>query len=123
MNVIEKARKIKEYEATAKKLKIAADELKDTMSQLSGDMSKLKDEIIQHMEENNLTNIKEDGVSITCSDAPFSVVIDNEDLVPPEFVKEKVVKSIDKKALIEQRDSIEIDGIEFIQTKKLTIKA
>ena len=123
MNVIEKAKLTKRNDGIIASLKEEIEKLKSTMQTYADHNASLRDEIIQHMEENNLTNIKEDGVSITCSDAPFSVVIDNEDLVPPEFIKEKVVKSIDKKALIEQRDSIEIDGIEFIQTKKLTIKA
>lgn len=123
MNVIEKAKLTKRNDGIIASLKEEIEKLKSTMQTYVDHSASLRDEIIQHMEENNLTTIKEDGVSITCSDAPFSVVIDNEDLVPPEFVKEKVVKSIDKKALIEQRDSIEIDGIEFIQTKKLTIKA
>lgn len=122
MNVIEKAKLTKRNDGIIASLKEEIEKLKSTMQTYVDHSASLRDEIIQHMEENNLTTIKEDGVSITCSDAPFSVVIDNEDLVPPEFVKEKVIKSIDKKALIEQRDSIEIDGIEFIQTKKLTIK-
>ena len=119
-SIIEKAKYVKHLEGVEKtlkeKMKVLQDEARDVASQYG----KLKDEIISELEDIGLSKVTDGSTSVTMSDSPFSVVITNEDAVPSEYKKEVITISIDKKALI--ADKPEIDGIDFIQSKKLIIK-
>ena len=119
-SIIEKAKYVKHLEGVEKtlkeKMKVLQDEARDVASQYG----KLKDEIISELEDIGLSKVTDGSTSVTMSDSPFSVVITNDDAVPSEYKKEVITISIDKKALI--ADKPEIDGIDFIQSKKLIIK-
>jgi len=54
---------------------------------------------------------------------PWSVVVKNEEEIPSQFKREKTTVEVDKRALLNARESItDIKGIEFIRTKKLAFK-
>lgn len=116
------AAQVKENEASIAKLKEKIKSLQESVSLLSDASSKLKDEIIATLEDNGVDKLVYDGVTVTMSDSPYSVVISDESNVPEQYKTEQVVINIDKKALIKDRDLVDVDGIEFVQTKKLTIK-
>ena len=106
---------IKSYKEKIKKLQ---DEVKDLQCNVDED----KEKIIATLEDNGVEKLVYDGVTVTMSDSPYSVVISDESKVPEQYKTEQVVINIDKKALIKDRDLVDVDGIEFVQTKKLTIK-
>lgn len=118
--IIEKAKYVKHLESVEKTLKERVKVLQDDARAVASQYSKLRDEIISELEDIGLSKVTDGSTSITMSDSPFSVIITNEDAVPSEYKKEVITISIDKKALI--ADKPEIEGIDFIQSKKLTIK-
>ena len=116
------AAQVKENEASIAKLKEKIKSLQESVSLLSDASYKLKEKIIATLEDNGVDKLVYDGVTVTMSDSPYSVVISDESKVPEQYKTEQVVINIDKKALIKDRDLVDVDGIEFVQTKKLTIK-
>lgn len=119
-DIIEKAKRIKHLECIESELKEEIKKIQHLIKDADIEKTYLKDDVILYLESKGINKVKEGDVSIAMSDSPFSVVITNEDAVPPEYKKEVVTISIDKKALI--ADKPEIEGIDFIQSKRLTIK-
>ena len=121
--ITEKAKRIKLLENLEKELKDQIKALQHKIKDSDTERTYLKEDIINILESNGINKYSDGDVSVTMSDSPFSVVVSDESLIPSEYKKEKIVIDIDKKKLIEDRDLIEIDGIDFIQTKRLLIKA
>ena len=120
MKITEKAKRIKYNESIIDDLKAQMEQLKEDISSKKVENDELKVEIIEEMTVNAVNKINEDGVSISMSDSPYSVIISDESAIPEKYKKEKIVIDIDKKGLI--ADKPEIEGIDFVQSKKLTIK-
>lgn len=121
--IIEKAKRIKHLEAVEKELKDKIKEIQHLIKDAEIEKMYLKDDIILYLESQGVNKIQDENISVTMSDSPFSVVFTDESIIPTEYKKEKTIIDIDKKKLIEDRDNINIDGINFVQTKRLMIKA
>lgn len=122
-DIIEKAKRIKHLEAIEKALKDKIKEVQHLIKDAEIEKMYLKDDIILYLESQGVNKIQDESISVTMSDSPFSVVFSDESIIPIEYKKEKTIIDIDKKKLIEDRDNINIEGINFIQTKRLMIKA
>lgn len=118
----EAAVRIKNTETVIKSYKEKIKKLQDEVKDLQCNVDEDKENIIAALEDNGVDKLVYDGVTVTMSDSPYSVVISDESKVPEQYKTEQVVINIDKKALIKDRDLVDVDGIEFVQTKKLTIK-
>lgn len=114
---------VKMNDDKVKALKIKIKSLQDEVSDISVVSDECKDFIIATLEDNGVDKLVYDGVTVTMGNAPWSVVIaDDSDLLPPYKYAVTEFK-IDKKALINNRESLgDLKGVEFVQTKKLTIK-
>lgn len=121
--VAHSAETVKANEESISNFKEKIKTLQGYVSNLEKCNTELKEEIIATLEDNGVDKLVYDGVTVTMGNAPWSVVIaDDSDLLPPYKYAVTEFK-IDKKALINNRESLGyLQGVEFVQTKKLTIK-
>ena len=90
---------------------------------LSNAFASLHDLLLWQMEEFGKDEIKNPLLTIKVRENPLSVVIKNEDAVPAQYKSEKTTITVNKNAIkLAYKDGAAIDGVEFIRTKKLTIK-
>ncbi|EPL7801434.1 siphovirus Gp157 family protein, partial [Acinetobacter baumannii] len=83
----------------------------------------LHDLLLDQMLEFGVSEIEDPVLSIKVKESPWSVVVKNEEEIPAQFKREKTTVEVDKRALLNARESItDIKGIEFIRTKKLAFK-
>ena len=75
------------------------------------------------MKEFGKDEIKNPLLTIKVRENPLSVVIKNEEAVPAQFKTEKTTITVNKNAIkLAYKDGEAIDGVEFVRTKKLSIK-
>lgn len=105
----------KMIDAEAKRLADKAKRTKQTYTYLH-------DLLLDQMIEFGVTEIDDPVLSVKVKENPWSVVIKDESKVPAEFKREKTVVEVDKRALLKDRENIDLEGIEFVRTKKLAFK-
>lgn len=105
----------KMIDAEAKRLADKAKRTKQTYTYLH-------DLLLNQMIEFGVSEIDDPVLSIKIKENPWSVVINDESKVPAEFKREKTVVEVDKRALLKDRENIDLEGIEFVRTKKLAFK-
>ena len=75
------------------------------------------------MKEFGKDEIKNPLLTIKVRENPLSVVIKNEEAVPAQFKTEKTTITVNKNAIkLAYKEGSTIEGVEFIRTKKLSIK-
>lgn len=120
--VSDAAMSVKDNESKISAFKEKIKSLQSCVSNLEKCNTDLKEEIIATLEDNGVDKLVYDGVTVTMGNAPWSVIITDQGNIPYPYQYEVTDWKIDKKALINNKDVIDIDGVEFVQTKKLTIK-
>lgn len=105
----------KMIDAEAKRLADKAKRTKQTYTYLH-------DLLLNQMIEFGVSEIDDPVLSIKIKENPWSVVINDESKVPAEFKREKTVVEVDKRALLKDRENIDLEGVEFVRTKKLAFK-
>ncbi|WP_312969002.1 siphovirus Gp157 family protein [Acinetobacter gerneri] len=106
----------KMIDAEAKRLADKAKRTKQTYGYLH-------DLLLNQMLEFGLNEIEDPVLSVKVRENPWSVVIKDETQIPEEFKKEKTTIEVDKRGLLNKRESLgDIQGIQFIRTKKLAFK-
>ena len=90
---------------------------------LSNAFTSLHDLLLWQMKEFGKDEIKNPLLTIKVRENPLSVVIKNEEAVPAKFKIEKTTVTVNKNAIkLAYKEGAAIEGVEFIRTKKLTIK-
>lgn len=97
--------------------------LMDRAIRLSRNIDQMKKRLQSTMELTNMRKFKTNTYSFSIVKNPKSVKIENEALIPSEYIKEKVTTRIDKKQLKEDlSDGLIIPGAMLIQTERLDIR-
>lgn len=100
-----------------------AQRLSDKAKRIKSTYGYLHDLLLDQMLEFGVSEIEDPVLSIKVKENPWSVVVKNEEEIPAQFKREKTTVEVDKRALLNARESItDIKGIEFIRTKKLAFK-
>lgn len=91
---------VKALDADAAALKAEETKLAERRKAIEGNAKRLRDHVKTTMELHGVHSIKSPACSITLSDGPESVVIENEALIPAEFQRVKVDTEIDKAGIL-----------------------
>jgi predicted nuclease with TOPRIM domain len=114
---------IKNIEAEASAIKEIEESRKDKRQRLERRLAKLKDYLKFNLERCNIKKISSPELDIAIQKNPYSLVIEDANLIPAEFihVKEEVV--IDR-VLIKQalKDGAHVPGIRLESSNRLSIK-
>ena len=122
----EKAKNVAKYVhqlgLESKMIAAEAKRIADKAKKLDQTADYLSNLLLQQMLTFGVDEIKDPLLSVKVRQNPWSVVVKDENQIPAEFKKEKVVVEIDKRGLLQNREIIECDGIEFVRTQRLAFK-
>ncbi|WP_151984413.1 siphovirus Gp157 family protein [Acinetobacter radioresistens] len=122
----EKAKNVAKYvhqlELESKMIAAESRRIADKAKKLDQTANYLSNLLLQQMLTFGVEEIKDPVLSVKVCQNPWSVIVKDESRIPGEFKKEKVVIEVDKRALLNSREIIECDGVEFIRTQRLTFK-
>lgn len=122
----EKAKNVAKYvhqlELESKMIAAESRRIADKAKKLDQTASYLSNLLLQQMLTFGVEEIKDPVLSVKVRQNPWSVIVKDESRIPGEFKKEKVVIEVDKRALLNSREIIECDGVEFIRTQRLAFK-
>jgi hypothetical protein len=115
---------IKNLEAEEAAITQAMEDMKTRKTRLSKQVGSLSDYLQFHMQRLSIKEIKScPYFKIRIKQCPASVDVINEDFIPAEYWKEKVVTSLDKIMLKEAlNEGIEVPGASIQRRLKLEIK-
>lgn len=82
----------------------------------------LHDLLLDQMLEFGVNEIDDPVLAVKVKENPWSVVVKDEAQIPDTFKRKKTVIEVDKRALLQSRESIQCEGVEFVRTKKLAFK-
>lgn len=127
VDVQEKAKQdaaiIKNLALEAEATKIAIKEIEDKYENLLNQIERAKANLKQLLELNQIDNIKTPLFNIRIVKNPGATYIYNEVDIPQEYVKETVVRTLDKKHILEDlKCGVIIPGAELKQNTRIDIK-
>ena len=114
------AKYIKYMDAQEKIIKDEAKLLAEKAKKFSQRADYLRQTLIMQMETFGVESIPDPILSIKLQNNPWSVVVSDEENLPDEYKRTKVVVEVDKKALLASKP--EIENVSYIQTKRLVFK-
>lgn len=94
--------------------------LQDKSKKLSKTYDSLHDILLAQMINFGVEEIKDPILSIKIKNNPLSVLVRDIDSLPEEYKRTKVTVEADKTKL--KQDKPEIEGVEFVNTRKLVLK-
>lgn len=94
--------------------------LQDKSKKLSKTYDSLHDILLAQMINFGVEEIKDPILSIKIKNNPLSVLVKDIDALPDEYKRTKVTVEVDKTKL--KQDKPEIEGVEFVNTRKLVLK-
>lgn len=122
----EKAKNVAKYvhqlELESKMIAAESKRIADKAKKLDQTANYLSNLLLQQMLTFGVEEIKDPVLSVKVRQNPWSVVVKDEDKIPSEFKKEKTVVEVDKRALLQSRESLECEGVEFVRTQRLAFK-
>lgn len=122
----EKAKNIAKYihqlELESKMIAAESKRIADKAKKLDQTANYLSNLLLQQMLTFGVDEIKDAILSVKVRQNPWSVVVKDEDKIPSEFKKEKTVVEVDKRALLQSREYLECEGVEFVRTQRLAFK-
>lgn len=122
----EKAKNVAKYvhqlELESKMISAEAKRIADKAKKLDQTADYLSNLLLQQMLTFGVEEIKDPLLSVKVRQNPWSVVVKDEAKIPAEFKKEKITIEVDKRGLLQNRESIECEGIEFVRTQRLAFK-
>lgn len=116
------AKYVHQLELESKMIAAEAKRIADKAKKLDQTANYLSNLLLQQMLTFGVDEIKDPLLSVKVRQNPWSVVVKDESKVPAEFKKEKTVVEIDKRALLQSRESVECEGVEFVRTQRLAFK-
>lgn len=125
--VTEKGRNVAAFfqnlEAEAMAMKIAEERIKARRQAIENKVARMKDYLKTNMERCGITEISCPEFVVRIRKNPPRVVVDSENDIPPEFVREKVIKEIDKRALGDAlKDGLDIDAAHLEVGTRLEVR-
>lgn len=122
----EKAKNVAKYihqlELESKMIAAETKRIADKAKKLDQTANYLSNLLLQQMLTFGVDEIKDAILSVKVRQNPWSVVVKDENKIPSEFKKEKTVVEVDKRALLQSRESLECEGVEFVRTQRLAFK-
>ena len=122
----EKAKNVAKYvhqlELESKMIAAESKRIADKAKKLVQTAGYLSNLLLQQMLTFGVEEIKDPVLSVKVRQNPWSVVVKDEGKVPDEFKKKKIVVDVDKRALLQNRETINCEGIEFFRTQRLVLK-
>ena len=122
----EKAKNVAKYvhqlELESKMIAAESKRIADKAKKLDQTAGYLSNLLLQQMLTFGVEEIKDPVLSVKVRQNPWSVVVKDEGKVPDEFKKKKIVVDVDKRALLQNRETINCEGIEFFRTQRLVLK-
>ena len=122
----EKAKNVAKYvhqlELESKMIAAESKRIADKAKKLDQTANYLSNLLLQQMLTFGVEEIKDPVLSVKVRQNPWSVVVKDEGKIPSEFKKEKTVVEVDKRALLQSRESLECEGVEFVRTQRLAFK-
>lgn len=115
-----KALRIKQLEFDEAELRSQAEAITREAAKLAQEAAKLKQEIIDKMEECDFKAIKGKAVEIAITKNKWSVASADVDKLPSKY--QRVNVTVNKAALLQDREHVHVDGVVFKQGVTLTIK-
>ncbi len=104
-------------------VKEVQDRLAKRSSMLTKQVLYLNNYLLEQLQVMNVTNLRNEQLTMAVKQNPCKVIIDDEDSVPPEFKEIISTIKISKTAIGEQlKAGIEIDGCRLERTHRLEIK-
>jgi hypothetical protein len=104
-------------------VKEVQDRLAKRSSMLTKQVLYLNNYLLEQLQVMNITNLRNEQLTMAVKQNPCKVIIDDEDSVPPEFKEIVSTIKISKTAIGEQlKAGIEIDGCRLERTHRLEIK-
>ena len=94
--------------------------LQDKAKTFSKRSDYLRQILMQQMTMFGVDKIESAVLSLRLQNNPWSVVVDNEEVLPEQYKRTKVIVEVDKKTLLAERP--ELDGVGYVQTKRLVFK-
>jgi hypothetical protein len=114
---------IKNLEAEIQSMEKYQDEMQDRIVRFSKKASKLKDYLKYSLDSLGIEKVEGIEFDIAIRKNPPSVFIENESLIPLNFISEKIIRHIDKKSLFEHlKSGEEIQGARLQQNTRIEIK-
>jgi hypothetical protein len=114
---------IRNLEASAEQIKLAEKAMSDRRKAIENKADSIKRYLFENMKRTEITKIESPHFTLSIKKNPPSVVIEDESLIPNEYVEDKVVTSINKAAI---KDAInagkEVTGAHIQQGERLEIK-
>ena len=113
-----------ERELQATELAKTIQEKKSQLVELQQQERKAEQAIIEAMEDNDMKEIKTWSWEFKLSYTPWSLQVDDESVVPADYIKEKVVKSLDRTKLKKDwvAGKIQLPWVSVDKKPKLNIK-
>jgi hypothetical protein len=114
---------IKNMEAEAQAIECGIAEMEKRKSRLLNKSQKLKDYLKQHLEECEMREIKSTYFDIKIRSNPSSVMINDEALIPKEYIRETILSRIDKTQLSQAlKNNMIIPGALLVRNTRLEIR-
>lgn len=114
---------IKNLEAEKEGIQNAINDMERRHDILSNKIERLKFDLNFHMQSNSLDKIKTPQYEIRLKMNPPGTNIFNEALIPENYIKETIVKKIDKIKIIEDiKKGVEVPGVTLEQKIRIEIK-
>lgn len=114
------AQYIRHLEAQEQIIKDEVKRLNEKSKSMSKRADYLRQTLIMQMETFGVEQLPDPILTIKLQNNPWSVVVSDEDTLPEQYKRTKVIVEVDKKALL--ADKPELENVSFIQTKRLVFK-
>jgi len=113
---------MKNYESFNDSIDNEIKRLQDLKKTYNGNIDRLKNYIEFNMKRGDIEKIETDLVTFALRKTPDKLIIDDETLIPEEYINIKEVKSVDKMAIKRTLKDKKVEGVHLESDKKLTIK-
>ena len=121
--IINVAAFIKNLESEHEAIEKAVDNMVDRSIKISKKVDRLKDYLKSNMELCNIYKVKSPYFDIKIKHNPYSVKIENEDLIPSKYIEEITAKKIDKTIIARDlKNNMIVPGVFLERNTRLEIK-
>ena len=114
---------IKNIESDINGIKAEVDRLNERKKAMESSVKRMKENMQTAMVETGQTNVKGEKFSFNVQKNPPSLLVHDDTLIPKEFIKVKITKSVDANAILaELKNGAEINGVEIQQGESIRIR-